>query len=66
MDQIMIDITGIDGVNVGDQVIIMGRQKGERITAEELGDMCGSFNYEMICTFMPRVNKIYYENGKMV
>ncbi|MBQ3045030.1 MAG: alanine racemase [Clostridia bacterium] len=66
MDQIMIDITGIDGANVGDQVIIMGRQKGERLTAEELGEMCGSFNYEMICTFMPRVNKIYYENGKMV
>jgi len=66
MDQIMIDITGIDGVNVGDQVIIMGKQKGEKITAEELGEMCGSFNYEMICTFMPRVNKIYYENGRMV
>lgn len=66
MDQIMIDITGIDGINVGDQVIIMGKQKAEIITAEELGEMCGSFNYEMICTFMPRVNKIYYENGKMV
>lgn len=66
MDQIMIDITGIDGANVGDQVIIMGEQNGGRITAEELGEMCGSFNYEMICTFMPRVNKIYYENGKMV
>ena len=66
MDQIMIDITGIDGANVGDQVIIMGTQKGAVITAEELGEMCGSFNYEMICTFMPRVNKIYYENGKMV
>lgn len=66
MDQIMIDITGIDGANVGDQVIIMGEQKGSVITAEELGEMCGSFNYEMICTFMPRVNKIYYENGKML
>lgn len=66
MDQIMIDITGIDGANVGDQVIIMGEQKGSVITAEELGEMCGSFNYEMICTFMPRVNKIYYENGKMI
>lgn len=66
MDQIMIDITGIDGANVGDQVIIMGEQKGSIITAEELGEMCGSFNYEMICTFMPRVNKIYYENGKMI
>ncbi len=66
MDQIMIDITGIDNASVGDRVIIMGEDKGGKITAEELGEMCGSFNYEMICTFMPRVNKIYYENGELV
>ncbi len=66
MDQIMIDITGIDDASVGDRVIIMGEDKGGKITAEELGEMCGSFNYEMICTFMPRVNKIYYENGEIV
>ena len=66
MDQIMIDITGIDDASVGDRVVIMGEEKGGKITAEELGEMCGSFNYEMICTFMPRVNKIYYENGEIV
>ena len=66
MDQIMIDITGIENACVGDRVIIMGEDKGGKITAEELGEMCGSFNYEMICTFMPRVNKIYYENGELV
>ncbi len=66
MDQIMIDITGIDTASVGDRVVIMGEDKGGKITAEELGEMCGSFNYEMICTFMPRVNKIYYENGELV
>lgn len=66
MDQIMIDITGIENACVGDQVVIMGEDKGGRITAEELGEMCGSFNYEMICTFMPRVNKVYYENGELV
>ncbi len=66
MDQIMIDITGIDDASVGDRVVIMGEDKGGKITAEELGEMCGSFNYEMICTFMPRVNKIYYENGEIV
>lgn len=66
MDQIMIDVTGIENVSVGDQVIIMGEQKGSVITAEELGEMCGSFNYEMICTFMPRVNKVYYKNGEKV
>lgn len=66
MDQIMVDVTDIDDVHVGDNAVIMGKSKGETITAEELGAMCGSFNYEVICTFMPRVTRVYYENGKRV
>lgn len=59
MDQIMIDITGIDGVNVGDYVVIMGKNGDEVLSAEELGELAGSFNYEIICTFMPRVIRTY-------
>lgn len=66
MDQIMVDVTDIDDVCVGDDVIIMGESCGATITAEELGEMCGSFNYEVICTFMPRVTRVYYENGERV
>lgn len=66
MDQIMVDVTDIDDVRVGDDAIIMGENHGATITAEELGAMCGSFNYEVICTFMPRVTRVYYENGKRV
>lgn len=66
MDQIMVDITGIDGVSVGDYVVIMGTSGDEKITAEELGSMCDSFNYEVICTFMPRVIRIYCENNEIV
>lgn len=66
MDQIMVDVTDIEDVRVGDDAIIMGESCGATITAEELGEMCGSFNYEVICTFMPRVTRVYYENGKRV
>lgn len=66
MDQIMVDVTDIDDVRVGDDAIIMGENHGAIITAEELGAMCGSFNYEVICTFMPRVTRVYYEDGKRV
>lgn len=66
MDQIMVDVTDIDDVRVGDDAIIMGENHGATITAEELGAMCGSFNYEVICTFMPRVTRVYYEDGKRV
>ncbi len=59
MDQIMVDVTDIDDVHVGDRAVIMGKSGNEKITAEELGKMCGTINYEVICTFMPRVTRIY-------
>lgn len=62
MDQIMIDITGIDGVNVGDYVVIMGKNGDEILSAEELGELAGSFNYEIICTFMPRIIRTYFDD----
>ena len=66
MDQIIVDVTDIDDVRVGDDVIIMGESCGAVITAEGLGEMCGSFNYEVVCTFMPRVTRVYYDNDKRV
>ena len=62
MDQIMIDITGIDNVEVGDFVVIMGKNGDEVLSAEELGELAGSFNYEIICTFMPRVIRTYSDD----
>lgn len=59
MDMVMVDVTDIDGVCVGDDAVIMGRSGDEEITAEELAAMCGTINYEVICTFMPRVTRIY-------
>lgn len=59
MDQIMVDITDIEDVNVGDRVIILGKSGDEEITAEDFGKMANSFAYEVICTFMPRIKRIY-------
>ncbi len=66
MDQIMVDVTDIDNVLVGDLAVIMGSDEGTYLSAEELGAMCDSFNYEIICTFMPRVIRVYFENGEIV
>ena len=49
----------VDGAHVGDFVVIMGKNGDEFISAEELGELAGSFNYEMICTLMPRVIRTY-------
>ena len=59
MDQFMVDVTGIPDLRVGGRVVIMGKSKDEMLSAETLGAMCHSFNYEIICSFMPRVTRLY-------
>ncbi|MBQ7295710.1 MAG: alanine racemase [Clostridia bacterium] len=66
MDQIMVDVTDIDGVRVGERAVIMGVSNSSTITAEELGEMSNSFNYEVICNFTKRVARLYYKDGKLV
>ena len=61
MDQVMVDVTDIPDTVVGDEAVIMGASGNERITAEDLGSLCCSFNYEVVCTFMPRVTRVYSE-----
>ena len=59
MDQFMIDVTNIPNVNVRDEVVIIGTQGGETITAEEVGDISGRFNYELVCDISKRVPRVY-------
>ncbi len=66
MDLIMVDVTDIDNVVVGDHAVILGESENARITAEDLGAMSYSFNYEVICNFMPRVTRVYYKDGMMI
>lgn len=65
MDQTMIDVTDISDAKTGDYAVVLGTSGSESITAEQLGEMCESFNYEVVCTFMPRVKRIYFENGNV-
>lgn len=63
MDQIMVDVTDIPDVQVGDHAVILGKMGDVCISAETLGDLCHSFDYEVVCTFLPRVKRIYFRNG---
>ena len=64
MDQMMVDVTDIPDVNVGDTVTLLGKDGGLQITAEELGELSGRFNYELVCDIGKRVPRLYVENGK--
>jgi alanine racemase len=59
MDQTMVDVTGIEGVKTGDEVVIIGKQGKEEITANEMAELTGTINYEVVLAFLPRVQRIY-------
>ena len=66
MDQMMVDITDIPDVKEGEQVIIIGSDNDEQITAEEVAEIAGSFNYELLCNLGKRVPRLYIRHGKQV
>ena len=65
MDQMMVDVTAIPGVTVGDQVTLIGTDGGETITVEEIAARADSFNYEFVCGISRRVPRLYMKDGHM-
>ncbi|AEE97349.1 alanine racemase [Mahella australiensis] len=59
MDQFMVDVTDIPGVVTGDEVVLIGRQGNETITADELAELCDTISYEILTSIGPRVPRIY-------
>ena len=61
MDQMMIDISGIDNVQTGDVVTVIGRDGDRVITADDIAAADGTISYEILCGLAPRVERIYRE-----
>ncbi|MFQ5585859.1 MAG: alanine racemase [Thermodesulfobacteriota bacterium] len=59
MDLTMIDVTHIEGVSVGDEVMVFGRQGGEEITVDEVAEKAGTISYEIFCNISARVPRLY-------
>ncbi len=49
MNLTMVDVTDIEGVTSGDEVVILGEQGTERITADEIAAKIGTISYEVLC-----------------
>jgi len=58
MDQIVIDI-GDDDYEVGDEVVLLGAQGDEEITADEWAGELGTISYEVVCSIGPRIPRRY-------
>lgn len=65
MDQLMIDVTALSSVKVGDEVIILGTDGENSITAEEIAELTDTINYEVVCQFQKRVTILQYKNNEL-
>lgn len=61
MDWTIVDITDIENVSVGDEVVLIGEQNGLKITTEEIAGKAGTISYEITCGINKRVTKRYVD-----
>lgn len=59
MDLTMVDVTGIEGVREGDEVVILGRQGDDEITTREFAEMAGTIPYEILISLGGRSRRRY-------
>jgi alanine racemase len=49
MNLCMVDITDLEGVQVGDEAVLLGSQGQEAISADDIGGKAGTISYEVLC-----------------
>jgi alanine racemase len=59
MDQFMIKLEGVPDPQVGDEVVLIGQQADQQITADDLARTWQTINYEVTCSIGARVPRIY-------
>ncbi len=62
MDQFVVDVTGVPDVKQDDEVVLIGAQGRERISAEEVARWAETINYEVTTSILPRVKRVYNES----
>ncbi len=55
----MANVTGIGEVKMGDEVVLIGRQGGARLTADDAAAWWGTINYDVTSGIMARVPRVY-------
>lgn len=66
MDQMMVDITDIPNVNVGDAAVLIGQSGGLCQTADDLGEQSLSCMHEILSRMSLRLQRLYYKDGKLI
>ena len=66
MDQFMVDVTDVKGVDLNSTVTLVRRDGDACLSMEEVSNSAHSFNYELPCRVARRVPRVYYKNGEIV
>ena len=66
MDQCMLDITGVDNISIGDEVVLFGYGKEGYPNVDEIAKKLGTINYEIICMVGRRIPRVYIQDGKII
>lgn len=66
MDQFMVDVTDVKGVDLNSTVTLVGSDGDACLSMEEVSNSAHSFNYELPCRVARRVPRVYYKNGEIV
>lgn len=59
MDMIIVDVTEVSDVRAGDEVVLLGRQGREEVSVDELAQLAGAINYEIVTRINPLVRRFY-------
>jgi alanine racemase len=66
MDQTMINVSHIDDVQQGDEVVLIGHQGNDHIRAEDVAKQLDTNNYEVTSTIMARVPRVYIDKRSAI
>ena len=66
MDQMMIDVTGIPNLKIGDEVILFGYENEKYPSIEEIALILDTINYEVFCSIGRRIPRVYTEKDKII
>jgi alanine racemase len=66
MDECMVDVSNINGTDIGTEVILFGTKGNEEINVADIASSCGEIPYELLCNIGRRVPRIYIKSGKII
>jgi len=61
MDQTSVDVTNISNIRIGDEVVLIGNQDKENISAQTVARQLGTINYEVVSSLASRISRIYLD-----